>query len=185
MNRATLVLAAAALVAACRDAPRGAPDATARDGENVVPTAVAESERRMLHRLRAHFREAGEQTREVARTATSARVRDEAEWLARGYEHVAEHFDTALGEWFDAGAEADAQPPELTKLAGLTDPREKQRVCAREVNRSHQRLVASMHAAEYDAYAEKRELLREIRRDVEHNEGPQVEAFVRAVAEER
>ena len=180
------MLAAAVLVAACRDPLRSAPDRSARNGDSSIPPSTHDTgERRMLHRLRAHFREASEQTREVVRTATSARVRDEAEWLARGYEHVADHFDTALSEWFDAGAEPDAQPPELTKLAAVADAGEKQRVFAREVHRSHQRLVASMHAAEYERYAETRELLREIRRDVESNEGPQVEAFVRAVAQEQ
>ena len=138
----------------------------------------------MLHRLRAHFREAGERAREVERTATSARVRDEAAWLVRGYEHVAEHFDTALDEWYNARGEPDAQPSEFANLATLVDAHEKQRAFAREVSRAHGRLVLSMHAAEFERYADRRELLREIRRDVESNEGPQVEAFVRAVAEE-
>jgi hypothetical protein len=89
-----------------------------------------------------------------------------------------------LGEWYGARAEPDGRPAELPDLSGVGDAREKQRTFAREVRRAHDRLVASMHTPEFERYAEKRELLREIRRDVESNEGPQVEAFVRAVAED-
>jgi hypothetical protein len=141
------------------------------------------SERESLIRLRSHYHEAARVARAIQGTASSKAVRDEAGWLVKVYDHVGEHFETSLREWYGAVAVAEPDPPlhEFTDPGTISDVRERERRFAGEVVENHRRLLEFVKRAEYEEYASKRPLLQEIRLDVETSQATQVDAFEAAV----
>jgi hypothetical protein len=119
----------------------------------------------------------------VQASATTPGVRDEARWLVVVYEHVSEHFDTALRDWYDASSDTDPALSESGDLASIADPAVRQRTFARDAQQNHARLLVFVHSAMFGQLVNKRELLREIRLDVETSQAVQVNAFNNAVEE--
>jgi hypothetical protein len=145
------------------------------------PTGLGERE--MLVRLRTHYRDAGRAARAVLATASSKPVQYEAEWLLKVYDHVVEHFEVALRDWYGpaAAAEPDLALQEFTDPKTIADVKERERRFAAEVLGNHERLIAFVRTPDYTQFAAQRELLREIRLDVETSQATQVQAFQAAV----
>jgi hypothetical protein len=145
------------------------------------PTDI--DERDLLLRLRSHYRMVARAARVMLEAPSSDAVRDEASWLVKIYEHMSEHFEVSLREWYGP-AEAAAPDPalhEFTDPSTIRDVRAREHRFAEEMVRTHQRLLAFVRSPTYDRYAVHRPLLREIRVDVETSEATQVAAFEDAV----
>lgn len=145
-------------------------------------TQADQAERDMLTRLLLHYRETARAARVVLASASSEPVRYETEWLIKEYEHVAEHFEVALKELHvDAAEKVDSAMHEVTDPSTISDPHERERRFAMEIARNHERLVEFVRSYEYERFAAKSALLREIRLDVETSQTMQVQALQTAV----
>jgi hypothetical protein len=157
--------------------------APARSGAPAAAWPAGLSEKDMLLRLRAHYREASRASRVVLASATKESVRYEADWLLKIYDHVSEHFEVSLRDWYGPAAAAEPDPVlhEFTEPSTISDVSERERRFAEEVVRNHERLIAFVRTPEYERYAAQRPLLQEIRLDVETSQAAQVKTFQAAV----
>jgi len=196
--RTIVLLTTAVLLTACNRGGHGTPsgrDNAAISGTSVGPGARSKwldcaspwptglGERELLLRMRAHYREASRAAQEIGATASSATIRDEAAWLVRIYDHVADHFTVSLTTQHNATAAhgSDLALNEFTVPSEITDVREREQRFADEIYCHHSRLLALVRTPEFADLARKRELLREIQKDIETSQAAQVTAFHAAV----